>query len=151
MNHLNDAAALIKELGGYTGIPELVLGETGICTADIEGIRFSFFYNPEWDCLFIQAALGAPGQEAMESLLRINHLWEGTAGGIFGLNPEDGLVYFCYRLNFPLADEPAYDGFMCDLMANIVGAIEAAGDALNTPQAQPGPGAGPAFTPGDAV
>lgn len=149
MHHANDAAALIRELHDHTGIPELVLDGTGTCTADIEGIRFSFFYNQEWDCLFIQAALGAPGPEAMEKLLRLNHLWEGTAGGIFGLNPGDGIVYFSYRLDFPVADEPVYSGFMCDLMANIIGAIEVAGDELNAPRSASAPAR--AFNPGDAA
>ena len=124
MNHATEAAALVAFLGEYTGNPGLVLNANGHAAAEIEGVLFSFFYEADHNALFIQAALGTPSPAALEPLMLCNHLWEGTAGGIFGVNPEDGIVYYSYRLDFPLADEGIYPEFLCDLMGGILGAIE---------------------------
>jgi hypothetical protein len=150
MDHFAEASKLVAFLGEYTKNPDLALDRDGRCTADIEGIRFSFFYEAGFDALFIQAALGAPTPGALEALMLSNQLWEGTAGGIFGLNPEDGHIYYSYRLDFPLAEEPVYEEFLCDLLAGIVGAIEAAMDEItsvgpNLPTASDG------FNPANAV
>ncbi|MDR2892594.1 MAG: type III secretion system chaperone [Deltaproteobacteria bacterium] len=139
MNYFDEAAAQVAYLGEYTGNSACILDKNGRAMAEIEGIRFSFFYEAEYSALFIQAALGAPGQGALEALMLRNHLWEGTAGGVFGVNSEDGILYYSYRLDFPVvtgatgAEEGVYPVFLCDLMAYIVGAIEAAMDDI-TPE-----------------
>ena len=118
------AASLVAELGLYLEDPGMKLDENGVCSAVIEGIRFSFFYDSSFSALFIQALLGNVEDSDIETLLYNNHLWEWTAGGIFGENPDDGLIYFSYRLDLPLAGghQPV---FLCLLMQNILGAIEA--------------------------
>lgn len=150
MDHFAEASALVASLGEYTGNSDLVLDKDGRCSVVLEGIHFSFFFESGHDALFIQALLGAASPEALESLMLRNQLWEGTAGGVFGLNEEDDRVYYSYRLDFPVAEEPVYPEFLCDLLAGIVGAIEAAMDDIAAAQpVRPEPLTG--FNPIDAV
>jgi hypothetical protein len=126
----NAAAILVRKLGEFMSDAQIRL-ENNCCRTEIENILFAFFYSPEFSSLFIQASVGDPkkadDQDALlEGLLQSNHLWDGTAGGIFGLNPEDGLLYYNYRLDFPLSKEPLYEDLLIELMPGMVGAVEAA-------------------------
>lgn len=116
------------------------LGETlsfaqGRCDLRLEGRDISLFYSEEHSALFLQICLGPlekvpDPEDGLAWLLRACHVWAGTAGGIFGLNPDDGGLYYNYRLDFPLSEEPVPDEFLVDLLPHMLGAIEAAEDAL---------------------
>jgi hypothetical protein len=125
-----EAAILVRALGAFLNDEQIRL-ENDRCQTEIENIPFAFFYADEFSSLFIQALIGDPEaiddpDSALENLLHNNHLWGGSAGGIFGLSPDDGLLYYNYRLDFPLSDEPLYEDLLIDLMPGIVGAVEAA-------------------------
>ena len=129
-----DSAILVRQLGSFMNDEQIRL-ENDRCQTEIENIPFAFFYVDEFSSLFIQAFIGDPEaiddpDSILENLLQSNHLWGATAGGIFGLNPDDGLLYYNYRLDFPLSDEPLYEDLLIDLMPAIVGAVEAARDAF---------------------
>ena len=134
MTYLNEAAALVGRLGDFMNDPQIRLAD-GQCHTDLEGFPFSFFYAEKSSTLFIQSTLGplanCPDQgAALEALLEANHLGGGTAGGLFGLNPDDGHLYYSYRLDFPLSAEPVYDDLLIDLLPRIIGALEAAEDLI---------------------
>ncbi|MDR2161379.1 MAG: type III secretion system chaperone [Desulfovibrio sp.] len=136
MNYKEEAAALVKTLGEYIDDPSILLDSLGRCSTVIENIPFSFFYGEKEGCLFIQALVGnghGLHTTALERLLAGNHLWASTAGGIFGLNPEDENIYYSYRLDFPISVDPdvaPYAELLCDIMPLLVGAIEKARDTV---------------------
>ncbi|MDR3056339.1 MAG: type III secretion system chaperone [Zoogloeaceae bacterium] len=133
MTYAADAARLLARLGEALG-KELKLEENA-CHTRIEGRLLSFFYAEDLSALFVQAelaelsALPDPGS-GLETLLRSSHLWEGTAGGIFGLNPEDRRIYYSYRLDLPLPVWPESEVLLVELLPLLLGALEAAEDNL---------------------
>lgn len=128
-SYKEEAVMLLQTLADYADEPESFVERDGEWTGDFNGLRFTFALEPDPAALLIQARVGSGAELDLEELLSANHLWGGSAQGIFGLNPEDGMVYYFRRLSLPLADEPVYPEFLCDLMAEIVGAVEAAGEA----------------------
>jgi hypothetical protein len=127
------AAALIKALGDFLENPGLSLEKQNSCSALIGNIRFSFFWSEKYNCLFIQALAGSATalkdpDAAFAAILKGNHLWAATSGGVFGLN--DGNIYYSYRLDFPFAEESGYTDLLCDLLPYMVGAIERVQDIL---------------------
>jgi hypothetical protein len=136
MNYKEEAAALVKSLGEFIDDPAILLDSRDRCSTIIENIPFSFFYAEKAECLFIQVLVGSGrnlSTTALERLLVGNHLWASTAGGIFGLNPEDENIYYSYRLDFPIFVDPGvppYTELLCDIMPLLVGAIEKARDTV---------------------
>jgi hypothetical protein len=136
MKYKEEAVALVKSLGEFIGDQAILLDARGQCSTLIENTPFSFFYAEKEDCLFIQALVGSGrglSATALERLLTGNHLWASTAGGIFGLNPEDENIYYSYRVDFPISadpDVPPYAELLCDIMPLLVGSIEKAKDTL---------------------
>jgi hypothetical protein len=144
MNYAADAARLLARLGEALG-EELKL-EKNACHTRIQGRLLSFFYEEKFSALFVQAELAElsalPDPEnGLEALLRSSHLWEGTAGGIFGLNPEDKRLYYSYRLDLPLPAWPESEALLVELLPLLLGALEAAEDNLGIfePQAEEAP------------
>jgi hypothetical protein len=134
MSYAQDAAALLLELGEYMNDP-LIRLENGRCDTELEGISFSFSYSEEFSALFIQADMGnfkniPEPAAALEQLMLRNHLWQGTAGGVFGLHPKDDHLYYNHRLDFPLSSDPLYRGLLVELLPVIIGALKDAAEIL---------------------
>lgn len=147
----DESVLLLEALAAYADEPETFVERNGQWIGDFQGIRFTFTFEPEPAALLIRARVGTAGALDLEELLRANHLWGGTADGIFGLSPEDDSVYYFRRLSFPLADEPVYPEFLCDLMAEIVGAVEAAGNPAGDELPPPDAARPPLWNPAGAV
>ncbi|MDR3038762.1 MAG: type III secretion system chaperone [Candidatus Adiutrix sp.] len=151
------AAHLLAKLGQALGRPLKL--DAGPCPCRLEGREVTFFWSEKFSALFLQAGLGpldgpADSVAGLESLLRANQLWSGTMGGIFGLNPDDGRLYYSYRLDFPVAlpsgtplEDAPVEELLPALLPYILGALEAMEDRLRPAAAAwnpdiPGPGPG---------
>ncbi|GHT92653.1 hypothetical protein FACS1894116_03190 [Betaproteobacteria bacterium] len=141
MNQKAAAAHLLAKLGQTLGQPLKL--EAGPCPCRLEGRDLAFFWSEKFSALFLQADLGpldglADPVAGLESLLRANQLWNGTMGGIFGLNPADGRLYYSYRLDFPVAlpsgtplEDAPVEELLPALLPYILGALEAMEDRLH--------------------
>ena len=137
------ADRMLAKLAAELRTEELKLDEKGSLLTVLNGVLFSFHYDERLEALFIQADGGdlrAAGPEALgqalEKTLKANFLWQGTAGGILGLDDEERLI-LAYRLDFPLArldeDERGYDDTLLELLPYLAGAAEWAQDLAAGP------------------
>ncbi|MDL2290683.1 type III secretion system chaperone [Desulfovibrio sp. OttesenSCG-928-F20] len=129
MNYTNDINRLLAVLAEQTDLPVPPLNATGQCEADLEGTPFLFSYDQERQCLFILSACGvldrAEDPDAvLEAVLAANHLWEGTAGGVLGLDEASGCLLLSYRLDFPLPDEVFPEDLLCEILPHLRGVSE---------------------------
>ncbi len=107
MNYRNDADKLLAALAGLVQDAGIALDDKGNGLAALNNIVFAFSFDAERQCLFIQSHAGSLREAAdpaavLEALLEANHLWQGTAGGVLGLDERNGELGLAYRLDFPL-------------------------------------------------
>jgi hypothetical protein len=128
MSHKEKAAAMVKYLSDYLGLDGPGL-EDDAFRAEMEGRFFACFWSEEFQSLFLEIHLGVldsfqGGQHALESLLEANYLWQGSAGGSFGLFEDNGRVYWHRRMDFPLSEEPVDDSLLVQMLPPVLGAVE---------------------------
>ncbi len=121
-----DIAYLVRSLGEAVGDPTIELDEENYCETQLNERTVSFLYEPENEALLIKVTVAPADTLDLEHLLRKNHFWGETGGGMFCLHPNENMVYSFMRLSFPLSNEPIYPTFLCDILPNLLGAAEAA-------------------------
>ena len=129
MNYRKDADKLLAALAASVEGPDMALNAEGNCLATLNGMVFAFSFDEERQCLFIQSHGGSLGQAAdpaavLEKVLEANHLWQGTAGGVLGLDEQNGELGLAYRLDFPLPGEEFPETLLCGLMPHLAGVTE---------------------------
>ena len=129
MDYRNDADRLLAALAALVNDPGISLDEKGNGHATLNGIVFAFSFDKERQCLFIQSHAGRLREAAdpaatLEALLEANHLWQGTAGGVLGLDERSGELGLAYRLDFPLPGEDFPEMLLCELMPYLAGVTE---------------------------
>jgi len=143
MSYRYQADRLLATLARELKTEELKLDGQGALLSVLNGVLFSFHYDDRLEALFIQADGGSlraaepeKQDQALEKALAANFLWQGTAGGILGLDEEERLN-LTYRLDFPLArpdeDEGGYDDTLLELLPYLAGAAEWARDLTTVP------------------
>ena len=128
MQYRKDAEKLLAALATLVEDPRIALDEKGCCLAELNGIVFAFSFDEKQQCLYIQSHAGSLNKAAdptlmLEWLLEANHLWQGTAGGVLGLD-RNGELGLAYRLDFPLPEEDFPETLLCELMPLLVGVTE---------------------------
>jgi hypothetical protein len=121
---------LFTGLANFVGDDSLALSEQGSLFCELNGVPFSFHHAPVTPTLFILAHAGNLGElpfevqvDAMRQTLDANTLWQGSAGGSFGLDDADNLL-LSYRLDLPgapLAEDDA-QALLPELLAQLAGA-----------------------------
>jgi hypothetical protein len=98
---------LFLGLANEVGDDTLKLSDEGQLFCTLNGVRLSFLHAAQRPTLFILGFAGNLGSLAPESQAEIlgealdaNNLWQGSAGGIFGLD-ENGNLLLSYRLDLP--------------------------------------------------
>lgn len=129
MNHRNDADRLLAALAALVNDPGISLDEKGNGLAALNGVVFAFSFDEERQCLFMQSHGGglreaADQVELLEALLEANHLWQGTSGGVLGLDERSGELGLAYRLDFPLPGEEFPETLLCELLPYLAGVTE---------------------------
>jgi hypothetical protein len=128
---------MLQVVGETYGAPGLGLGDAGECELEIGDVLFAFFYVREPEALLINAKI-ADGKhlenraEKLEQLLELCHIWQGTARGIIGLNPDDDVFYYSYKIPLPYTEEKDIPAdFLLELLGYMNGAIEVARVIIN--------------------
>lgn len=129
MNYRNDADKLLAALAGLVQDAGIALDDKGNGLAALNNIVFAFSFDAERQCLFIQSHAGSLREAAdpaavLEALLEANHLWQGTAGGVLGLDERNGELGLAYRLDFPLPGDEFPETLLCGLMPYLAGVTE---------------------------
>ena len=136
MSYRNDANRLLAALAAQVNDASIALDAKGNGLAALNGITFAFSFDEERQCLFIQSHAGslrdaADPAEALEALLAANHLWQGTSGGVLGLDERSGELGLAYRLDFPLPGEEFPETLLCGLMPYLAGVTEWSRDLIS--------------------
>ena len=129
MSYRKDADKLLAVLAALAEDQNLALNEAGNCLTTLNGLVFAFSFDEERQCLFIQSHGGGLGEVAdpagvLERVLEANHLWQGTAGGVLGLDEQSGELGLTYRLDFPLPGEEFPENLLCELMPYLAGVTQ---------------------------
>ncbi len=138
MSYRHQADRLLARLAEEMRTPDLKLDARGALAARLNNTLFSFHYDDRLEALFIQADGGRLDRadpelqdQALEKALKAGFLWQGTAGGVLGLD-RDGCFNLAYRLDFPLTrpgeDERDYEDTLLELLPQLAGAAEWARD-----------------------
>lgn len=149
------ADALIGELGGQLGIPELALDGDGIATLVLEGggdgdggdagMVLSLGHSSRAGTLDLMVCLDGtvPAGAQLAEVLTANFAWQATDGACFALEPSSGALVLQRRCT-------AEDGpRLRDLAEGLVAAAEAwAGRLERAPADAEGPPAGAEEEPG---
>ncbi|HEF0087958.1 TPA: type III secretion system chaperone [Citrobacter youngae] len=95
---------------------------------------FIFFDEKESSEIYIQADIAeytsTENVAALIALLKINHLWDATNGGIIGLSPENNVFSYTYKIKLPLGESDNYDEYLIDLLPEIIRCIQYARSKL---------------------
>jgi hypothetical protein len=112
MDARNNAEKLLATLiAGDRSPAETVFDDDNSLYLDFDGIPFVFTYSEDSEELVSQALLGTlPAadrrrRQTLRELMEGNFCWSATAGGILGLDEENGLIGLAYRFD-PLRENP---------------------------------------------
>jgi hypothetical protein len=129
MNTREIAERMVARLGQFVGQPDLKLDANGGVKGSIDGFIFRMDYDQSLGSLFTSVYAGslAKSQEPSEVLgaaLRANFLWEGSAGGTFGLKDGELTLAAILELenSFPEADVDPPDDFLYYYLPRLFGA-----------------------------
>lgn len=137
MNYRQDAADMLQCLAEALEDPAPAFDANNHYATVVADIPFAFFYENEPPCLFIQAKIAEATRlenacEILEELLKRSHLWQSTARGNIGLNPDDDVFYYSYAIPFPYTEESRTPReLLRELIPFMVGAIESARDIIH--------------------
>ncbi|MDR1085527.1 MAG: type III secretion system chaperone [Deltaproteobacteria bacterium] len=134
MKHLQEAQQLFMALSDHFIDPDLILIQ-GSCRTEFDGFSFTFDYDEVLSSLFIKSCLCplsalANPDEALTTILEATYDWGTLMGGAFGLDEEDGFLYFRTRLDFGRTDQPLEKRLLVDVIPRIIGAMDWAVGAL---------------------
>ncbi|MBJ8959875.1 type III secretion system chaperone [Citrobacter youngae] len=134
MKSSTNTVLLLECLFRAYGFPEFIESETGQYTLEIDDILFYFFDEKESSEIYIQADIAeytsTENVAALIALLKINHLWDATNGGIIGLSPENNIFSYTYKIKLPLGESDNYDEYLIDLLPEIIRCIQYARSKL---------------------
>ncbi|MDR1395750.1 MAG: type III secretion system chaperone [Deltaproteobacteria bacterium] len=135
MKYLNEAQQLFVNLSDHCVNPDLTLIQ-GSCRAEFDGFTFTFDYDDVLKALFIKACLCplsalADQDQALTTILETTYDWGHILMGAFGLDEEDGFLYFRSRLDFGRSEHPFEKDLLIDIIPRIVGAMDWAVSTLN--------------------
>lgn len=116
MKYINNTNMLLEGLSQYTGGKAFTLDKNGCSFVSLSEMLFSFILSDEdenFQCELICIAHIAPLPENNDEvscdlliqLLKDNHVWSNTAGGIFGFDDKTGFICLSLRLD-PLQQTP---------------------------------------------
>jgi hypothetical protein len=129
-----EAEQLFMALSSQFTDPDLALVR-GTCRAEFGGYPFTFNYDDVVKTLFIKACLcplsTLPDPDrALVALLETTFEWAGLLGGSFGLNEDDGFIYYRARVDLRLAAGPLEQNLLVNMVHRIIGALDWAVAAL---------------------
>jgi hypothetical protein len=134
MHFHNEAEQLILALSNRFPNHDLAMFH-GACKGEFDGYSFSFNYDEVLKAMFIKAclcpitALPNPDQ-ALITILEATYEWASLLGGSFGLNEDDGFIYYCSRLDFSVSPNPLDKDHLVNIVHRIIGALDWAVGAL---------------------
>lgn len=114
--------------------PDLALVQK-TCRAEVDGYAFSFTYDDILKALFIKAclcpmsALSNPDQ-ALVTILEATFEWASLLGGSFGLDDEEGILYYRSRVDLWRSEGPLDKNLLVNIVHTIIGALDWAVAAL---------------------
>lgn len=126
---------LLERLSSAYGVPGFSESETNRYTLEIDDHVFYFFDEPERSTLYIQVDVAeytdSESTESLTGLMKLNHLWDATQGGIFGLDINNSVFSYNYKIQYPLTPADDYDEYLIDLVPEIIRCIQYARETLS--------------------
>ncbi len=100
---------LLTELGQHIGLNDLAPDEDNYCCLGFDDkIIVHFQYNIQDDVLLLFSPIGTIDEPqipvAYPKLLQANLFWQGTAGGVLGLDPDTREVIYSYQTSIAYVD-----------------------------------------------
>jgi hypothetical protein len=134
MQFQNEAEQQILSLTDRFGEVDLDLNH-GSCRGEFDGYAFSFNYDDVLKSLFVKACLcpisALPDPDkALTLILEATYEWASLLGGSFGLNEDDGFIYYRSMLDFTRFESPVDRDLLVNLVHRIIGALDWAVSAL---------------------
>jgi hypothetical protein len=132
MNTREMAERMVTRLGESFGRPDLKLNADGSVLTKIDGFTLRLDYDQGLGALLASVFAGrlSKSQEPLEVLaaaMRANLMWDGSAGGTFGL--KDGELTLAAMIDldgsFPEADADPPDDFLLHWLPRLCGAAAA--------------------------
>jgi hypothetical protein len=134
MDFRTEADQLFVALSDQFTDPDIFLVQ-GACRAEFDGYSFTFTYDDFLKALFIKAGLCPLSvlphpEEALLVILEATYEWASLLGGSFGLNEDDGLIYYRTRVDLWRSNGPFDKNLLVNLVHSIIGALDWAVAAL---------------------
>jgi hypothetical protein len=129
MNTREMAERMVTRLGEYVGQEDLKLDQNGSSIFNLEGFLCRLDYDQSLGALLTSVYAGNLSKSldpiaVLDTALKANLLWEGSAGGTFGL--KDGELSLVSVLDlensFPEADTDPPDDFLFYYLPRLFGA-----------------------------
>ena len=135
MNPITRSMVLLERLFSAYGSLGFTESAENQYILETDNILFYFFDEPEQSELYIQADIAeytaTETTEALIAMLKMNHLWDATEGGIIGLSVENNAFTYTYKIQYPLVESDDYDEYLIDLLPEIIRCIQYARSKLS--------------------
>jgi hypothetical protein len=128
MHFQTEAEQLFMALSCQFTDPDLALVH-GICRAEFDGYPFTFNYDDVVKTLFVKACLcplsALPDPDrALVAILEATFEWASLLGGSFGLDEDDGFIYYRARVDLRQAAGPLEQNLLVNMVHRIIGALD---------------------------